>query len=146
MIMEKGVAMSDITESDKHPRVVRAREFVRLIGRKQGDEALSLLAPNVTYLVPGHTPVSGLFTGPEAVAAHVSDVLALTEGSLEDVKWEDWMVGEHYVGLLVRVRVHFTGHVYDGRHLYLIRFDNQDRIDEVVVFFEDAEAMARAFR
>ena len=139
--------MSDTTQSDNHrDRVARAREFVRLIGRKEGSEALLLLAPSVTYRVPGHTPVSGVFTGPQAVAEHVSAVLEFTQGSLEDLKWEDWMVGEQYVGLLVRVRIHFTGHVYDGRHLYLIRFDNEDRIDEVVVFFEDEEAMARAFR
>ena len=56
---------------------------------------------------------------------------------MDTFKWEDWLVGEQHVAALADVHIHMQGKRYKSRHLFLVGFDTDDKIVEIVVFFED---------
>ncbi len=81
-----------------------ARSFVGGIGVGTIDDAARLLAPDVVYRVLGHHALSGVFSGRDAVAAHLRAVISQTDGRFDPVKFDDWMLGLRHVSVLVDVQ------------------------------------------
>ena len=104
---------------------------------------MELLSPHVTYRVPGTHALAGVFSGREAIVGHLAALFERTDGSLDTFKWEDWLVGEQHVAALADVHIHMQGKRYKSRHLFLVGFDTDDKIVEIVVFFEDEHSAER---
>ncbi len=121
------------------------RSFVTSLGGARSDDALRLLAPNVAYRVLGHHSLSGAFSGREAVAQHLKAIVTQTDGRFDPVKFEDWMLGLRHVAVLLVVHAEVGGAAQQLRHLILMRFNDENLIDEVVVFFSDPEAAERLY-
>jgi ketosteroid isomerase-like protein len=124
-------------------RMARAQQFLMYIGRRQVDPGIALLAPDATYRVPGNHALGGVFTGRQEIARHLTALFERTGGTFDTYKWDDWMLGEHHVAALADVHVQTRGHMYRSRHLFLVRFDVDDQIAEITVFFEDLAALAQ---
>lgn len=112
---------------------------------KQLDEAVALLSPNVVYTVPGDSPISGVFRGPDEVRRHIVKLIELSRGTFEVVKWMDWMVGETHISALQYAQAQGHGDTYRGHHLYLLESDRDDLLSDIKVFFEDQGAADRFF-
>jgi len=126
-------------------RLEAAQGFAMHIGHRDLDQAMALLSPAVTYQVSGDHPLAGVFSGSEAVARHLCDLVERTLGTFEAVKWEDWLVGEHHVAAWADIQLRIQARRFAGRVLFLMRFDLSDKIDEIIVFFEDQRAAERFF-
>ena len=66
---------------------------------------------------------------------HLMRLFERTGGTFDAFKWEDWMLGEYHVAALANVHLNTKGQMYKGRHLFLVRFDKDDLIQEITVFF-----------
>lgn len=126
-------------------RLARAQRFLLAVGTPAFADAVGELSPDVTCRVLGSNAFSGTYTGREAVAAHLDRIVRFTRGTLDPVKWLDWLVGVDHVAALVEVHAQGQGARFHGRHLLLVRFDQLDRVDEVTVFFENLAAAERFF-
>ncbi len=127
-----------------HPqRLATAEQFVMHIGHRDFDRSIDLLSPNVEYRVPGNHALSGVFSGREEVTSHLIDLVERTAGSFEALKWEDWMLGEHHVAALAYIHIQFAGQRFEGRVLFLVRFDIDDKIAEIVAYLEDERGLDR---
>jgi len=122
-----------------------ARDFVRSVGAETTDDAVRLLARDVTCRVHGHHSLSGAFAGREAVAEHLAAVITQTDGRIHPVKFDDWMLGLRHVSVLVDVHVEVGGAAELLRHLILMRFNPEDLIDDVTVFFSDPDVAERLY-
>jgi ketosteroid isomerase-like protein len=120
-----------------------AQQFLMHVGRSPADRDMELLSPHVTYRVPGTHALAGVFSGREAIVGHLAALFERTDGSLDTFKWEDWLVGEQHVAALADVHIHMQGKRYKSRHLFLVGFDTDDKIVEIVVFFEDEHSAER---
>lgn len=116
---------------------------LRCIGRADPEAAIAHLSPTVRYVVPGRSDLAGELHGPAEVAGHLLRLFQRTSGTLEALKWDDVMEGETHVVALITARAQRPGHTYHGRHLYLLAFDPDDRIDEIRLFLEDQGALDR---
>jgi ketosteroid isomerase-like protein len=104
-----------------------------------------MLAPDVTYRVIGQHSLAGTFAGPDEVMRHLTEVRERTSGTLDAVKWDDWLVGENHVGALLEVHIRANARKFSGRVIYLLRFDVDDLITDILVVFGDEDAAARYF-
>ena len=68
--------------------------------------ACDLLDPQVVDVVPRRRAPSGVFKGVQAVAAHLSTFLRLTEDPIDVLKWEDWLAGVNNVAGLAKIHLH----------------------------------------
>jgi ketosteroid isomerase-like protein len=134
---------SEMVPDWKSSRVATAQAFLRRVGHRDAGEVTELLSEHVIYRVPGHGSLAGTFTGREAVLRHLKELVELTHDTLDEVKWEDWMIGDLYLAALVQVHAQPQGRMYSGRHIYLLGFDVDNRIEEVTVFFGDEDAASR---
>jgi hypothetical protein len=89
--------------------------------------------------------LAGNFRGPDAVVAHVRDLVDRTDNTYGAVKWEDWLVGDHNVAALVRVQAQGHGAIFVSRLVVLLGFDPGDKVSQITVFFEDAGGVERFF-
>jgi hypothetical protein len=119
-----------------------AQQFMAFIGRSDVEGAVRLLSANAIYRSEGVNSLSGTFTA-QAIVDHLLAVMKRTSGSLDATKFDDWLIGEYHVACLVQVSFHAAGRRYSGHVEFLFRFDSDDLIDKVTVFFEDAQAFAR---
>ncbi|HXY42825.1 MAG TPA: hypothetical protein VEH29_01440 [Acidimicrobiales bacterium] len=126
-------------------RVGTAQSFLMLIGSGEIDQASLLLAAGVSYHVPGHHALAGTFSGPEAVREHLNKLNARTWGSLNAIKWDDWLVGEDHVAALADISMRSGGQLFTGRILFLVKFDRAGDIVAITVFFEDEASAMRFF-
>jgi hypothetical protein len=124
-------------------RLEAAQRFVMHIGHRDGNQAIGLLSPVVTYRVPGGRTLGGVFSGSAEVAGHLCDLVERTRGTFEAIKWDDWMVGEHHVAAWADIQMRIERYGFAGRVLFLLRFDVGDKIDEIVVLPEDQHAAKR---
>jgi hypothetical protein len=123
--------------------LINARRFLLSFSTPQFADAVGLLSPDVTYTVPGRNPLSGVFHGPTEVKRHLDELLEFSNGTYDVLKWVDWMVGESHVAALQYAQVQRRDSVYRGHHLYLVQSDQNDRLSEIRLFFEDQEAADR---
>lgn len=119
------------------------QEFLQKCFEGAIGEAVELLDPEVTYHVPGSNSQAGHFKGAQAVAQHISALLALTEHTVNVLQWEDWMLGVNYVAVLIHLRVQRIGEIHTFRTIYLAGMSREDKIRSVEIFFDDQAAADR---
>ncbi len=122
-----------------------ARSFVTSLSAAPSDDALRLLAPDVTYRVLGHHSLSGTFSGRAEVAKHLEALIKQTGGRLDPVKFDDWMLGLSHVSVLVDIHAEVGGAALRLRLLILMRFNAEDLIEDITVYFSDPEAAERLY-
>jgi ketosteroid isomerase-like protein len=132
-----------MSEGPQPTRMAIARRFLVLIGHRDVEQGIELLSPDATYRVPGSHALAGTFSGRDEIIRHLISLFERTGGTLDAFKWEDWMLGEHHVAALADVHMNTKGQIYKARHLFLVRFDAHDKIEEITVFFEDQRAAER---
>jgi ketosteroid isomerase-like protein len=126
-------------------RLVNARRFFMSCSVNDFDTAAELLSPQATYSVPGHGPISGAFHGRAEITRHLTRLLELTKGTLDVLKWDDWMMGESHLAVLRYAQAQSNGRIYKGHQLFLVAFDPGDLLADIQVFFEDQDAIDRFF-
>jgi hypothetical protein len=112
------------------------------IGRSDVAGAVSLLSSTATYRVEGSHSLAGLFPA-DQIEEHLRAMIRRTSGTLDATKFDDWLIGDHYVGCVVEIKVQAARRRYSGHAVFLFKFDRDDLINKVNVFFEDAEAASR---
>jgi ketosteroid isomerase-like protein len=125
-------------------RLQLAQQFMASIGRSDVDGAISLLSPSASYRVEGVHSLAGTFSADEAVD-HLRTMIERTSRTFDATKFDDWLIGDHYVGSVVQVKLQAAGRRYSGIVVFLFRFDHDDLIDKVTVHFEDPDAISRFF-
>jgi ketosteroid isomerase-like protein len=120
-----------------------AQLFLSHIGRGDVDQAIDLLAENVTYVAQGNSALAGIFIGRDAVSRHLTALVERTKGTFEAFKWDDWLIGEHHVVGLSSIHGQSHGRMYKGRSVTVLAFNVADEIDHLTVFFEDQAAIDR---
>ena len=129
-------------------RVTVAQEFFQKFFGGNVSAALDLLDPHVVDVVPGAHPPSGVFQGAQAVAAHLSTFLRLTEDPIDVLKWEDWMAGIDNVAALAKIHLQREGQQHDFRVIFLVSLtehDGRHRISRIESFYSDQAAFDRFF-
>jgi SnoaL-like domain len=132
------------TPSDP-PRLVNTKRFFMSFSAGKVDDAIHLLSPEVTYSVPGRTPLSGVCHGPEEVRGHLAKLLEFSAGTYDVLKWVDWMVGESHVAALQYLQMQGNGIVFRGHQLFLVETDHNDALSDIKVFFDNEEEANRFF-
>jgi ketosteroid isomerase-like protein len=132
-------------DSSNASRLQVARRFVASIGQRDTDQAIGFLAADVTYHVLGNYAFAGTFSNPRGVADHLANLADWSMGTFDTVSWEDWLVGDEHIAALARVRIQADARSYRGRHMFLLRFDEMDKISRITVLFESPDAAARFF-
>jgi hypothetical protein len=118
-------------------RLVNARLFLMGITTDNSGDVLSLLSPDVVYTVPGRGPLAGVFHGPVEVYEHIGKLFRATSGTLETLKWVDWMVGLSHVAALQFAQAQSGGVIYRNHHLYVIEAGENSLLSDIRVYFED---------
>jgi len=136
--------MRRVPESAEPVRLVKARRFLMGITADNAGDVLSLLSPDVVYTVPGQGPQAGVFHGPAEVYEHIRKLFSATSGTLETLKWIDWLVGLSHVAALQFAQAQGSGIIYRNHHMYVIETGEDDLLTTIRVFFED-QAEADAF-
>jgi len=99
--------------------------------------ALSLLSPDVVFTVPGRGPLAGVFRGPSEVYEHIDRLFSTTSGTLETLKWVDWLVGLSHVAALQFAQAQDGGLIYRNHHMFVIETDQRDLLSNIRLFFQD---------
>jgi ketosteroid isomerase-like protein len=107
--------------------------------------AIEFLDRDVSYHVPGSSPIAGNFEGPEAVTQHVSELLQLTNRTVDVLQWEDWMAGINHIAGLVHMSVQRRGALLTFRAVYLVSMSDNQKIRRIEVLFADQVAVERFF-
>jgi ketosteroid isomerase-like protein len=129
-------------------RVTVAENFFQKFFGGDVAAACDLLDPQVVDVVPGAHVPSGVFLGAQAVAAHLSTFLRLTEDPIDVLKWEDWMAGVNNVAGLANIHLQREGQQHDFRVIFLVsvtEHDGQHRISRIESFYSDQAAFDRFF-
>jgi ketosteroid isomerase-like protein len=129
-------------------RVTVAQEFFQKFFGGNVSAACDLLDPHVVDVVPGTHAVSGVFQGAQAVAAHLSTFLRLTEDPIDVLKWEDWLAGVDNVAALAKIHLQREGQQHDFRVIFLVALTEHDgghRISRIESFYSDQAAFDRFF-
>jgi ketosteroid isomerase-like protein len=129
-------------------RVMVAQEFFQKFFGGNVSAACDLLDPDVVDVVPGTRAPSGVFQGAQAVAAHLSTFLRLTEDPIDVLKWEDWMAGVDNVAALAKIHLQREGQQHDFRVIFLVSLtehDGRHRISRIESFYSDQAAFDRFF-
>ena len=129
-------------------RVTVAEDFFQKLFGGDVSAACDLLDPQVVDIVPGRHAGSGVFRGVQAVAAHLSTFLRLTEDPIDVLQWEDWMAGVDNVAGLARIHLQREGQQHDFRVIFLLSVTEEDgplRISRIESFFSDQAALDRFF-
>jgi hypothetical protein len=119
-----------------------------LIAQGHIEDGIKLLSPDVTYRVGGEHALAGDFKGREHTAAHLTELTTRTMGTLDLIKFEDWLVGESHFAALVTIIMRSDGRVSNvskGGHVFIFRFDADERIVDIRVLFEDERYIERFF-
>jgi ketosteroid isomerase-like protein len=130
------------------PRVSVARDFFQKFFGGNVPAACDLLDPQVVDVVPGTHPPAGVFEGAQAVAAHLSTFLRLTEDPIDVLQWEDWMAGVDYVAGLARIHLQRAGQQHEFHVIFLLtvtEVDGGHRISRIESFYSDQAAFERFF-
>jgi ketosteroid isomerase-like protein len=129
-------------------RVTVAQEFFQKFFGGDVSAACELLDPQVVDVVPGTHTFSGIFQGAQAVSAHLSTFLRLTEDPIDVLKWEDWMAGVDNVAVLAKIHLQREGQQHDFRVIFLVgvtEHDGRHRISRIESFYSDQAAFDRFF-
>jgi ketosteroid isomerase-like protein len=134
-----------MTGSTHRTRLEATQQFLTHIERREVEQAIELLSPGVSYHVLGNHAFSGTFSGREEVRKHLIKIDERTMGTVDTVKWDDWLVGEDHVAALANITMTAAGRRFTGRLLFLAKFDVADLMVGVTVIFEDEASALRFF-
>ena len=126
-------------------RLVNARRFLMGITTSNSADVLPLLAPDVVYTVPGHSPLAGVFHGRAQVEAHIRQLFNATSGTFDVLKTVDWMVGLTNVAVIQYAQAQAGGVTYRNYHLFVFETDPHDLLTNIWLFFEDPDEVDRLF-
>jgi ketosteroid isomerase-like protein len=126
-------------------RLTIAQTFLNHVGHEDTQQAITLLSPAITYKIPGNHRLSGVFTGKTEVSRHLAALVEVTRGTFDLIQWEDWMQGTQHISVLANVQMQREGRIMDGHVVVLLRFDREDRIDEIEVIAYDQSKVDRFF-
>jgi ketosteroid isomerase-like protein len=126
-----------VSESVEPARLVNARRFLMGIMTNHSGDVLPLLSPDVVYTVSGRSPLAGVFHGPAEVHEHLLKLFRVTSGSLENLKWVDWLVGLTHVAALQFAQAQGAGAIYRNHHMFVIETDHNDLLTTIRLIFED---------
>ena len=127
-------------------RVTVAAEFFQKLFGGDVAAACDLLDPQVVDVVPGSHPLSGVFQGVQAVEAHLSTFLRLTEDPIDVLEWEDWMAGVDNVAGLAKIHLQREGQRHDFRVIFLVTVtEDGGRISRIESFYSDQAAFDSFF-
>ena len=115
------------------------------IGRRDVAKATPLLSPHVVYRVPGHHVLAGSFSGIDEVVTHLMALADRSGGTFNAFKFEDWLVGENDVAVVVDAHMQGHGATLTERIIFLFGFDGSDHINEISVFFQNEDSIERFF-
>jgi len=134
-----------IPESDsvEPARLVNARRFLMGISTEHSDDVLSLLVPDAVYTVSGHSPLAGVYRGPVGVQEHIRKMLRATLGTIDVLKWDDWLVGQNHVVALQSVQVQGAGMIHRNHLLFLIETDQHDMLTKIQLIFGNQDEADR---
>src|SRR5579872_5065249 len=90
--------------------------------------ASSLLEDDVSFHIPGRHAPSGIFRGLQAASEHLANVRRITQGSIDVLKWEDWLVGVGTVAGLATVHLQHRGQMHDFRVIFLVTVSERGKI------------------
>src|ERR1700722_8074413 len=127
-------------------RVTVAQDFFQELFGGNVAAARDLLDPQVVDVVPGTHAPSGVFQGVDAVTAHLSTFLRLTEDPIDLLEWEDWMAGVDNVAGLAKIHLQRDGQQHDFRVIFLVTVtEDGGRISRIESFYSDQAAFDRFF-
>ncbi len=129
-------------------RVTLVADFFQKFFGGNVSAACDLLDPEVVDVVPGTHAPSGVFQGIQAVAAHLSTFLRLTEDPIDVLKWEDWLSGVDNVAGLAKIHLQREGQQHDFRVIFLVSVtedEGRHRISRIESFYSDQVAFDRFF-
>ena len=129
-------------------RVTLAADFFQKFFGGDVSAACDLLDARVVEVVPGTNAASGVFKGVQAVAAHLSTFLRLTEDPIDVLEWEDWLAGVDNVAGLAKIHLQREGQQHDFRVIFLVSVtddDGRQRISRIESFYSDQAAFDRFF-
>jgi len=132
--------LSDATEP---ARLVNARRFLMGITNGLSADVLPLLAPDVVYTVPGHSPLAGVFHGSTQTDAHIRQLFNATSGTFDVLKTVDWLVGLTNVAVIQFAQAQAGGVIYRSRHMFVFETDRHDLLTNIWLFFEDLGGVDR---
>ena len=132
-------------EGTPETRVAIAQQFLVVVGHRDIDQGIEFLAPHATYRVPGTHALAGTFSGRDEIMRHLITLFERTGGTLDVFKWEDWLVGEYHIAALVQVHAQGHGASFTTRLIFLLGFDQSDKVSEITILFEDPNAAERFF-
>ena len=124
-------------------RLVNARRFLMGISTGHADAVLALLAPTVVYTVSGHSPLAGTVHGPVEVQEHVRRVFRATSGTIDVLKWDDWLVGQNHVAALQFAQAQGAGMVHRNHLVFLIETDRHDLLTNIQLLFGNQDEADR---
>ena len=131
------------SDTGEPARLVNARRFLMGISTGHADAVLALLAPTVVYTVSGHSPLAGTVHGPVEVQEHVRRVFRATSGTIDVLKWDDWLVGQNHVVALQSVQVQGAGMIHRNHLLFLIETDQHDMLTKIQLIFGNQDEADR---
>jgi ketosteroid isomerase-like protein len=129
-------------------RVRLAADFFQELFGGNVAAARDLLDPQVVDVVPGTHAPSGVFQGVDAVTAHLSTFLRLTEDPIDLLEWEDWMAGVDNVAGLAKIHLQREGQQHDFRVIFLVSVNEgggRQLISRIESFYSDQAAFDRFF-
>ncbi len=129
-------------------RVTVAMEFFQEALGGHVSAARDLLDPQVVEVVPGTHAPSGVFHGVQAVEAHISNFLRLTNDPIDVLQWEDWLAGVDNVAGLAKIHLQREGQQHDFRIIFLVSVtenNGRQRISRIETFYSDQAAYERFF-
>ncbi|GAB2563678.1 nuclear transport factor 2 family protein [Spirosoma areae] len=77
----------------EHPNVQRIRAYQAAMARGDYEAGATVFDPEVTYTVPGHNALSGVYQGPAEVMGYLGRLMELTQGTYS-IREMHWLVNE----------------------------------------------------
>lgn len=124
--------------------VALAQRFLGAFAAKDVAAARACLAPDVAWIVPGRTRISGRYQGPDEVLAYFGKLRELTGGTWKATPI-DLLAGKTGVVLLSRGEGEREGRRYDATYCLHLRIDD-GLIREARLYNADAEAFESFWR
>jgi ketosteroid isomerase-like protein len=128
-----------LSDTAEPARLVNARLFLMGITTSNSADVLPLLAPDVVYTVSGHSPLAGVYHGPDQVDAHIRQLFSATSGTFDVLKTVDWLVGLTNVAVIQFAQAQAGGVIYRNRHMFVFQTDRHDLLTNIWLFFADPD-------
>ena len=126
-------------------RLTLAQTFFQAYFDGRVDDAVALLEPDVRIHLPGRARIAGDFVGPHAVAEHLKQFLQMTEDPINVLGYDDWLVGNVYIGGIVRLELQRPGRFDQFRIVYLVQVSEKLKISRVDIFYDNPDVFERFF-